>query len=282
MSVLGWLLLAFAVGAAAGLAEYWPNLKREWRTTTQTVSRESAERILESRKRVLLSDEPPERVNAQDYAFRGFAFYNTNQAALERLGCAIVGDFSLQQADWTHRGFRSFVRVMHTADRQAVASIVDATPHLMGMSAYFKLRFYLGGRHNQFLKGISFRTELTDGRFLITSTHADFVREDLPPEILKETVARETEPSALLERHRSRVAAARSDVVLIGTVEEFGESFVRHTQTVRRFREEVGFAFTDSEQQDFTDSESPISRETAENILDAMRTLEHSEKKKAS
>lgn len=84
--------------------------------------------------------------------------------------------------------FDTFVRVLRSDDRQFVCSLIDATPHLIGVSGFVKFRFYLSGRHRHHLKWISFRTELSDGRFVITATDADVVREGLPPEILTELV----------------------------------------------------------------------------------------------
>ena len=198
----------------------------------------------------------------------------------------MLGDFSLDQPEWTSRGCRSFARVLRSDDRQTVCSIIDATPHLIGMSSFFKLRFYLAGRHKQLLKAVSLRTELSDGRFIITATDADFVKEELPPEVLKEAVARGSHAPELLKRHLDRVttaiAQAKATVVTIGTVEEFGQSFVRHQKTVRAFRERVGYAFTDQEQRDFTETESVFDKGTAQSVFEAMRTLEDDGKKRAS
>jgi hypothetical protein len=115
------------------------------------------------------------------------------------------------------------------------------------------------GMHRHYLKAISLRTELSDGRFLITTTHADFVKEELPPEILREAVPEATSVPALLKRHRDRVASAvertNVTVVPIGTVEEFGQSFVHYQSTVRALREKIGYAFTDKEQQYFDETD---------------------------
>jgi len=252
----------------------------------QAASRESAQRLLDERKRVLSKDDPPQRAQIQDFTFRGYVFYESSQAALERLGFMMLGDFALGQPEWTGQGFRSFVRVMRSGDRQAVCSIIDATPHPIGMSRWVKVRFYLAGRHKQHLKGVSLRTELSDGRFIITATAADFMPEELPPAILRETVTRETPVSELLKRHRDRVSKAitqtKATVVTIGTAEEFGQSFVRHKKTTRAFREQVGYAFTDKEQRDFIETESPSLKSTAQGVLEAMRTLEDDRKKQAS
>jgi hypothetical protein len=283
---MGTILLFFGVGAVVGLVRYWPTFKQHWRTAQQTEGRASAQRIMENRRRVLANDDPPKTVAARNFAFRDGTFYKTNQAALERLGFTLLGDFSLDQAEWTKPGFRAFFRVMSSDDRETLGSILDATPYPIGMSALEKFHFYAGHKHTRYLKTVSLRTELNDGTFLITATEGDFVVEELPPQILKETVRRDTPSSELLKRHRERIASAvgqtKTTVVPIGTVEEFGESFVRHHRTVRAFREQVGVAFTDKEQRDFTESESPLHRETAQIVLDTMRTLDDDRKKQAS
>jgi hypothetical protein len=176
--------------------------------------------------------------------------------------------------------------VLRSDDGQVTCSILDATPHLIGASGFFKFRYYLAGRHRLHLKGVFLRTELSDGRYIVTNTDADFVREDLPPEVLKETVPRRTSMSELLKRHRERVRVAagqpRATVVAIGTVEEFGHSFRRYRRMMRAFRERVGYAFTQEEQRDFTKQESVFAKGTAKTVLDAMRTLEDDGKKRAS
>ena len=128
--------------------------------------------------------------------------------------------------------------------------------------------------------------ELSDGTFVITATEGDFGFEELPPQIRKVTVPRETAALELLKRHRDRVASAvaqtQSTVVSIGTVEEHGQSWVRHTKIVRAFREKIGFAFTEKEQREITESTAPHHREMAQPVLDTMRTLDDDRKKRAS
>ena len=223
---------------------------------------------------------------SQDFAFRGFAFYETSQAALQRAGCAMLGDFSLDQPAWTVPGFRTFVRVLLSDDRQTVCTIIDATPHLAGTSGFVKLRFYMAGVHRHYLKAISLRTELSDGTFLITTTHADFVKEELPPEIFREAVPRATLVPALLKRHRDRVASAaertNATVVPIDTVQQFSQSFVRYQGTVRALRETIGYAFTDKEQQYFDETDPRQDADMAKSIFETMRAMENDGKKRAS
>ena len=286
MSFFGTVLLAFGSGVVVGLFKYWGTLKREWTTARQTESKASAERILNDRKRVLSKAEPPQPARSQDFAFRGFAFYEASQAALQHAGCSMLGDFSLDQAAWTVPGFRTFVRVLRSDDRQTVCTIIDATPNLTGTSGFLKLRFYMTGMHRHYLKAISLRTELSDGSFLITTTHADFVKEELPPEVLREAVPRMTLVPALLKRHRDRVASAvdrtNATVVPIETVEEFGQSFVRYQSTIRALRGKIGYAFTDKEQQDFDETDSRQDADMAKSIFETMRAMENDGKRRAS
>ena len=286
MSLFGTVLLAFGIGLVVGLVKYWGTLKQEWTTARQTESKASAERILNDRKRVLSKAEPPQPARSQDFAFRGFAFYEASQAALQRAGCTMLGDFGLDQPAWTVPGFRTFVRVLRTDDRQTVCTIIDATPNLAGTSGFVKLRFYMAGMHRHYLKAISLRTELSDGSFLITTTHADFVKEELPPEILREAVPRATPVPALLKRHRERVASTaertNATVVPIGTVDQFGQSFVRYQSTVRALREKIGYAFTNKEQQYFDETDPRQDAEMARSMFEAMREMENDGKKRAS
>jgi len=278
MSLLWTVLAAFVIGAMIGVIRYWSAMKNEWNVSRETMSRESAERILADRKRVLTNIEPPRRVEIGQFAFRGYAFYETNQAALEGSGFTMLGDFGLNEAEWTRPGFRTFVRVGHSDDHETVCHIVDATPHLIGMSGFMKARFYLSGLVKQNLKGVSLRTELSDGRFVITATDADFVKEELPPSILRATLPAATPASELLKRHRARVMSAIGQTVAIPvTVEsvgEFGRSFVRYQETMRDWRDEIGFAFTKDEETEFVATGSPLDARMSRSMFSAMRTLE--------
>src|SRR5690348_14172605 len=94
------LLFAFLVGAALAFAESWQDLRQQWIDSRRTMARESAERILNDRRRVLASEEAPKLADIREFAFRGFEFYDGCQATLEALGFTLIGDFALDQATW--------------------------------------------------------------------------------------------------------------------------------------------------------------------------------------
>jgi hypothetical protein len=268
------------------LARSWTSLKQEWDKSTEREGRASAERVLQNRKRVLCSEEPPKVADKREFAFRGFKFYDSGQAAFEAIGFTMLGDFALDQAVWTRPGFRTFIRCGISHDREAVCSILDATPHLIGMSTFEKCHFYFIGAHRRNLKGVSLRTELSDGRFLITSTDIDIAKEELPPEVSKDTMPVRTSAAELLRRHRGRVvqaiAGTNATVVPIATVEQFGQSWVRHSRITRAWREKIGYAMTQQEQRDFIDSSTVLERTMADTMLESMRELEDNERRRAS
>lgn len=276
MSFGGTLLLFGAIGAVIAIVSAWPGLRKEWRTSHQSASRASAEELLADRKRV--REDPPQPARIEDFSFRGYAFYDRIQRELESHGYTKLGDFVPDLADWVKPGFRAFVRVMQNPDRDTVCSVVDATPHALGLSGMEKLHFHLAGLKHKSLRGVSLRTELSDGRFIITAVDSDFPKEEHPPQILRHIVSRETSVGELLQRHRERVVAAiggeRATTVPIGTVEGFGQSFLRHETLIREWRERIGFAFTDEEQRDFVRKATPFEKGTASSLLESMRTLE--------
>jgi len=280
------LVLFFVGGVLFELARSWGSLAQQWRTTRDTESAASAERILKDRKRVLASEEPPALADTREFSFRGFEYYDRAQAAFEALGFTMLGDFALDHAAWMRPGARTFLRCGRSRDREVVCSIIDATRYPIGFSAYEKVHFYLGGGHRRNLKGISLRTELTDGRFLITSTDIDIAKEEQPPEVSKETMPVKTSAAELLERHRGRVARAIAgsgvSVVPIGTVEEHGQSWVRHSRIARAWREKIGYALTQKEQRDFVESSSPLNRDMADSMIESMRAMEDRERRRAS
>ncbi len=286
MLLLGIVLTAFMIGAIAALIDSWSDLRDEWTRSRDTESRKSAQRLLEDRKRTLANEAPLERADPRDYAFRGFDFYDTRQAALEALGCTMLGDFALDHAKWTRPGFRTFIRVLVTGDRQTVCNIVDATPHPIGLSALEKWYYYLGRVRRSNFRGMSLRTELEDGRFLITATDTAFTLEEVPPEIQRETLARDTTASALLERHRERVMNAlaqfRTTPVPVATVDDLARSWTRHQRRMRAYREQIGFAFTKKEEQEIAAKSSRFNDDMRRRVFDAMRTLEDDERKQAS
>ena len=286
MSFVAILFLFFVGGMLFELARSWKSLERQWHTTREVESRASADRVLKDRKRVLANEEPPTRADTRAFSFRGFRYYDSAQAAFEAIGFTMLGDFALDHAAWMRPGSRTFLRCGRSRDREIVCSILDATPHPIGLSAFEKAHFYFLGANRRNLKGMSLRTELTDGRFLITSTDIDLAKEEQPPEVSKETVPVGTSAAELLERHRNRVARAIAGsnvtVVPIGTVDEYGESWVRHSRITRAWREKIGYAPTQKEQRDFVDSSSPLNRDMAERMLESMRTLEDDERRRAS
>jgi hypothetical protein len=278
-------LIVFFATVIGGLILYIPEFKRLWKNSMETESRAAAERVLADRKRVYSRESPLEPAQIEDFAFRGYEFYDRRQAELERSGCTLLGDFMLGQAASTRPGVRTFFRVLRSSDGQTLCAIIDATPSTLGMSGWMKVHFYLDGTHKRYLKGIILRTELGDGRFIITATGGDFVEEELPPEISKEIVSRATPMAELLTRHRDRVAGAVSQrpttIVPVETVDDFGASYLRHQRTMRAFREKVGFAFTEKEQQDFAGTKASFNQGMAHSMLDAMRSLEKDGRKRA-
>ena len=286
MSFFVTFLLFLVGGTIFVLAKSWNGLTQIWATSRDTFGGESAERVLKDRKRALSSNELPQPADIREFAFRGFKFYNSSQAALEALGCTMLGDFALDHAEWVRPGFRTFLRVLRSRDREIVCSIIDATPHLAGMSVFEKLHFYFVGTHKKNRKAVSLRTELSDGRFVITATDMDLVREELPAHVLKETLPSKTTAAELMNRHRVRIARAIDDapaiVVRIGTVEEHGQSWVRHQRILRAWRETIGYALTETEHRDFTDVRSPLQKDLADSMLESMRALESDPKRQAS
>lgn len=286
MSYVSVLLLFFVGGALFELAKSWGSLRQQWRTALETESLASADRLLKDRKRVLANEEPPAFADTRDFAFRGFEYYDSAQAAFEAIGFTMLGDFALDHAAWMRPGARTFLRCGRSRDREVVCSILDATRYPIGLSAYEKVHFYLARFHRRKLKGISLRTELTDGRFLITSTDMDIAKEEQPPEVSKETVAVKTSAAELFERHRGRVARAIADsnvsVVPIGTVEEYGQSWVRHSRIARAWREKIGYALTQKEQRDFVESSPSFNKDMAKSVIESMRAMEDQDKRRAS
>jgi len=280
------VVLFFAGGMMFELARSWKSLKQQWYTTRETESRASAERILTDRKRVLANEDPPTLADTREFAFRGFKYYDRAQAAFEAIGFTMLGDFALDHAPWMRPGSRSFIRAGRSRDLEVVCSIVDATAYTIGMSTYEKAHFYFAGTHRRNRRGISLRTELTDGRFLITSTDMDIAKEEQPPEVSKETMPVKTSAAELLKRHRDRVARAiggsSATVVPIRTVEDYGQSWVRHSRLARAWREKIGYALTEKEQRDLVDSSSALSKDMLEILAESMRAMENDEKRRAS
>jgi len=280
------LVFAFLVGAGFELAKSWKDLKRQWVTTREIESRASAERLFKDRKRVLANEEPPKLADTREFAFRGFEYYDTAQAAFEALGFTMFGDFALDQAAWTRPGSRTFLRCGRSADREIVCSILDARPFPIGLTLFEKAHFYFHAAHRGNLKAISLRTELTDGRFFITSTDMEIAKEEQPPEVSKETMPAGTSAADLLKRHRDRVARAiagtSATIVPIATVEDHGQSWVRHSRISRAWREQIGYAMTEKEQQDLVASAPSLDREMVDMMMESMRAMENAEKRRAS
>lgn len=204
-------------------------------------TRSGARSLFSSIKSVYQGDHDYASVDPRNFSWMSLDHYNRLTPALEERGFVYLED--LEDLTLT-RAFpltRTFVRCFSGAEGTIVAGVYDLKPR-----GWYRL-LQMGGVLPKDLRTIDLETELTDGRFILSTT-ADrkMASSDIPPEAEAEYYPRGMPLDEFLSDHTARVQAALDahpglDLVRVRTSSECRAMQTRLQRLKNKFKQGRGY-----------------------------------------
>lgn len=183
-------------------------------------------------------------VSPDDFPDLDHRFYDDAQRAFEALGYRFLADIEDRTLTEKNPQRRTMIRILTSADRMSHAAIsVAATSEKVPSIAATEIC-----------------SEFQDHTFIISTT-APNSGMSFPPEMIIDNYPPDSSAEALAELHRNKAAEYQSahsaTAIRIETVDDLLASMARQTRLKHLFRKSLGYGWTESEKQFFTEGRDP-------------------------
>ncbi len=205
------------------------------------LTRSGAQFLFSSMKKIYGGDHDYTSVDPREFSWMDLSFYERMTQALEDRGFVRLEDLEDLTLSRTFPLTRTFIRCFSGAEGTIAAGVYDIFPR----GRYRLLQ--MAGLIPKELSTIDLETELTNGRFIISTTADEKMSSsDVPPEADVAFYPRGMPLDDFLESHTGRVQAALDvdpelDLIRISTAKECREMQTRLQRQKNRFKQGRGY-----------------------------------------